>query len=84
MSLPRSGARWRSVAARILVELFLGRGDELAALARALGRQFRVATDDEPLAGVVVGGDFRHVALVEERELQRSALGGQSLDGRSA
>jgi hypothetical protein len=44
-----------------------GRGDELAALGRALGRRLRVTTDDEPLAGVVVRGDFRHVALVEQR-----------------
>src|SRR5271157_1288904 len=53
----------------------LGRLDEVGTLARALGRQFGVATDDETLAGIVVRGDLRHVALVEQRELQRAALG---------
>ena len=38
----------------------------------------------ETLAGIVVGGDLRHVALVEQRQLQGAALGRQSLDGRGA
>ena len=67
-----------------LGQRLLGRIDEFGALARALGRQFGVATDDETLAGIVVRGDLRHVALVEQRELQGAALGRQGLDGRGA
>ena len=67
-----------------LGQRLLGRRDEFGALARALGRQLGVATDDETLAGIVVRGDLRHVALVEQRELQRAALGRQGLDGRGA
>ena len=54
------------------------------ALAGALARQLGVAADNQTLAGKVVRDDLRHVALVEQRELQRSAFGGQSLDGRRA
>ncbi len=73
-----------------LGELFLGRGDEFAALAGALGRQLGVATDNETLAGIVVRNDLRHVALVEQRPpgcdpgVQEAALGRQGLDGRGA
>jgi hypothetical protein len=50
------------------------------ALARALGREFRVAADNEALAGIVVRDDLRHVALVEQGELQGAALGRQGLN----
>ena len=53
-----------------LDERLLGRLEEFGALARALGRELRVAADDEALAGIVVRDDLRHVALVEQRELQ--------------
>ena len=60
-----------------LDERLLGRLEEFGALARALGRELRVAADDEALAGIVVRDDLRHVALVEQRELQGAALGRQ-------
>ena len=48
----------------------LGCLEKLAALAGALVGKERIAADDEPLAGKVRRGNLRHVALVEERELQ--------------
>jgi hypothetical protein len=75
--------RFRSVIARILASAVSVAAMSSARL-RALGRQFGVATDDETLAGIVVRGDLRHVALVEQRELQGAALGSQGLDGRGA
>jgi len=46
-------------------EVLLGSGQQFLALAGALARQIGIATDDEPLAGVVRRCDRRHVALVE-------------------
>ena len=45
-------------------------GEQLLALAGALGGDERVAADDQALVRVVVGGDLGQVLLVEERELQ--------------
>ena len=84
MSLPRSGLRFSLGHRADLDERLLGRLEEFGALARALGRQLGVATDDETLAGIVVRDDLRHVALVEQRELQGAALGRQGLDRRGA
>ena len=42
-----------------------------------------IAADDQPLAGEVGRGDRRHVALVEQRQLQGPAVH-QRLDGRGA
>ena len=67
-----------------LDERFLGRLEKFGALARALGRELRVAADDEALAGIVVRDDLGHVALVEQRELQGAALGREGLDRRGA
>ena len=62
----------------------LGRIEEFDAFARALGGEVGVAADDETLSGIVVRDDLRHVALVEQRELQRAALGRERLDRRRA
>lgn len=48
-----------------LVEFFFGGGQQLLALASAFGRQQRIATGDQSLAGVVGVGNFRQVLLVE-------------------
>jgi hypothetical protein len=49
-----------------------GGAEQLAALAGALGGDERVATDDQPLARVVLRcGDLGRVLLVKQRQLQR-------------
>ena len=53
-----------------LVEFALGRGQQVLALARALGSELRVAADDQALARELVGGDLGEVGLVEQRQLQ--------------
>ena len=52
----------------------LGRGEQVFAFARPLGRHQRVAADDKPLARVVGACDLAQVLLVEERQLQRALL----------
>ena len=64
-------------------EVALGGGEQVLALAGALGGEIGVAADDQALAGEVGRGDAGHVALVEQRELQRAALQ-QRLDRRGA
>lgn len=45
-----------------------------------LGRgQQPIAADHETLAQLIQTGDLRHIAVIEQRELQRSAIGGQCL-----
>ena len=56
-------------------QIALGGDEQLLALAGALARELGIAADDEPLARVIGSGDLGEVALVEERELQRPALG---------
>jgi hypothetical protein len=54
-------------------ELGLGGGKQRLALARALGGDERVAADDQPLAGELIGGDLGQVDLVKAgRRLQWS------------
>ena len=55
-------------------ELLLGGGQQLLALARPLVGQQRIAADDEPLARIIGRGDLRHVAVVEQRELQLAGV----------
>ena len=55
----------------------LGGLQELLAFAGPLGRDGRVAADDEPLAGELGGADLGQVGLVEERQLQ--VAGGDQL-----
>ena len=57
-----------------LLELPLGGLQEFLALARALLGQERVAAHHEPLARILRIVDLGQVTLVEERELQRTAL----------
>ena len=66
-----------------LLEFPLGGLGQLAAFARALGGQQRVAAEDEALAGKVRRGDFGQVSLVEKRGLDRPR-GRELLDGVAA
>ncbi len=56
---------------------------QLAALAGPLICQERVAAGDQPLPGVVRGGDLGHVGVIEQGRLDR-ADGHQRLDRRAA
>ena len=53
-------------------EVALGGGEQILALAGALSGEIGIATDDQALAGEVGRGDAGHVALVEQRELDRA------------
>src|SRR5271166_6527266 len=64
-------------------EVALGGGQQILALAAAFSGEIGVAADHQAFAGKVGGGDAGHVALVEQRELQRAALQ-QRLDRRGA
>jgi hypothetical protein len=61
----------------------LGGGEQILALADALGSARAVAADDEPLARELGRGDAGHVAVIEQRHLQGAAVE-QRLDGRGA
>jgi len=57
------------------------------AVHRACGRVPRpvaVAADHEALVRIIGTGDLRHVAVIEQRQLQRPIIGGQCLDRGSA
>src|SRR5437879_5558391 len=84
---PRSGLRARCTrTARPLHadcnarELVLGGGQQLRAFAGALFGQQRVLADHQAFARIVGAGDLGHVAVIEQRGLQRPARGGQLLD----
>ena len=62
----------------------LGGGQQVLALAGALGGQHRVAAGDQPLAGKVRRGHLGRVLLIEEAELQRAVVGHQLADRRDA
>jgi hypothetical protein len=64
-------------------ELRLGGHQQVFALAAALGGEIGIAANHQPLAGEVRRGDARHVALIEQRELQGAAVQ-QVLDCRCA
>ena len=64
------------------LELPLGGGEQFASLARAFLGQRRVAADDEALARIVRAFDLGQIALVEQRQLQRAAVGRERPDGR--
>ena len=64
-------------------EIALGGIEQIVALARSCDGQVGIAADDEAFAGEVRRGDDRHVALVEQGELQFPVLG-QSFDVRRA
>ncbi len=66
-----------------LFELDLRGREQRLSLARALGREQRVAADDRPLARTELGrGDLGQVLLVEDRQLQVAA-GSEPADRRS-
>ena len=65
------------------VEIALGCRKQVVALTHAFGGQVGIAADDEAFAGEVRRGDDRHVALIEQCELQPPTLG-QGLDIRRA
>ena len=80
-ALPRSGlvARDGGGDGR---ELALGGASRSSRLRRSAGQR-GIAADDQPLARKVRGGDGRHVAVVEQRHLERAALE-QGADRRGA
>ncbi len=60
-------------------EQLLDRLQQVLALAGAVGGRRGVAASDQPLAGVVIGGDLGQVLLVEEAELERPVVGQELL-----
>ena len=64
-------------------EVVLGDGQQLFAFAGPLRSQQRVLADHQAFAGIVGAGDLRHVAVIEQRGLQRPAFGRELLDRRS-
>ena len=83
LGLPRERLPLASDGGLDAGEVALGGGQQILALAGALGGELGVAADDQPLAREVGGGDAGHVALVEQRELQGAAVE-QRLDRRGA
>ena len=65
-------------------EELLGGGQQVLALAGAVGGQDRVAAGDEPLAGEVRRGDLGEILLIEEAELERAVVGHELFDGGGA
>ena len=82
-SQPRNDLLARRTRAWILRSFFLGGGQQLAAFARPLLGEQRIAADDEPLARIVERGDLRQIALVEQRRLQLAGVD-ELADGRRA
>src|SRR4029077_12011018 len=64
-------------------EVVLGDGQQLFAFAGPLRSQQRVLADHQAFAGIVGAGDLRHVAVIEQRGLQRPARGRELLDRES-
>jgi hypothetical protein len=64
-----------------LAELVLGGGQQTFPFPGAFVGQRGVAAADQPLAGVVGVRDLGEVLRVEQRHLQRPAVGGQGGDG---
>ena len=54
------------------------------ALVASPGGKVGITADDEAFAGIVVSGDLGHVALIEQGELQWSALCGKLADSGRA
>src|SRR5271157_1736980 len=55
-------------------EQALGGVEQVLPLAATPGGEVGIAADDEALAWILVRGDLGHVPLVEQGELERSAL----------
>jgi hypothetical protein len=64
-------------------EVTLGGGEQILAFASAGDGEFGVAADDQPLAGIVIGGDAGEIALIEQRELEDAGID-QGADLRGA
>ena len=62
-----------------LLQLLLGRGQQLGSLARSLFGQQRIEASHQAFAGKVRMSDFDQIGLIEERHLQLAA-GSQFLD----
>jgi hypothetical protein len=71
-------------AGRDARELLLGGGQQFRTFAGPLFGQQRVLADHQAFARIVGAGDLGHVAVIEQRGLQRPARGGERLDRRSA
>jgi len=67
-----------------VLEVLLGRIEQFGALALAFLGERGVLADDEALARKVRAFDLGEIALIEQRELQGTAFGGEVLDGRRA
>src|SRR5580693_2793053 len=67
-------------AGRNACEVFLGRGQQFRTFAGPLFGQQRVLADHQAFARIVGAGDLGHVAVIEQRGLQRPALGRELLD----
>src|SRR5262249_45502674 len=67
-----------------VLEVLLGRIEQLVALALAFLGKGGVLADDEALAWEVRAFDLGEIALIEQRELQGATFGGELLDGRRA
>ena len=82
-SQPRNDLLARRTRAWILRSFSSVAGQQLAAFARPLLGEQRIAADDEPLARIVERGDLRQIALVEQRRLQLAGVD-ELADGRRA
>ena len=74
---PRSGLRARCTRAWMRARSFSVAASSSRALAGALLGQQRVLADHQAFARIVGAGDLGHVAVIEQRGLQRPALGRQ-------
>jgi hypothetical protein len=63
-----------------VLEVLFGGIEQLASLASAFLGESGVLADDEPLAREVRAYDLGEIALVEKRQLQGTAFGGELLD----
>jgi hypothetical protein len=61
-------------------EVFFGDGQQFLAFAGPLFGQQWVLADHQAFARIVGAGDLGHVAVIEQRGLQRPALGRELLD----
>ncbi len=71
-------------AGRDAGELLLGGGQQLGAFAGPLFGQQRVLADHQAFARIVGAGDLGHVAIIEQRGLQRPTRGRELLNRRSS
>src|SRR5580692_13061732 len=80
---PRSGLRARRTRAAMRARSFSVAANSSARLRGPLFGQQRILADHQAFARIVGPGDLGHVAVIEQRGLQRPARGGELLDRRS-